>query len=92
MMDSSFNRDIDRFSFGSRGESAFEQVHVASAVEHLAHFAVLAQEDATGGVTAGVAFVDADALELGHVEQEREPLLEFRRPRDDHGVSAFRDG
>ena len=36
--------------------------------------------------------MDADAAEVGHSEQDGQPLLEFWRIGDDHGVAAFRDG
>ena len=76
--------DVDCFSFGALSEAAFEQVHVASAVEHLARFAVIAQKDAALGVARGVAGVDANALpfliEVGTSQQQRQPLFELRRP------------
>ena len=67
-----------------------------TAIEHFADFSVLAYEDAALGVFGGVAGMDADALplavEIGATEQDGEPLLELRTPRDDHGIAAFGDG
>ena len=61
-------------------------------VEHHALLQVLAYEDATFGVVAGVASVDADAAEHGDAKEDGQPLLHLRRERDDYGVAAFGDG
>jgi len=70
----------------------FQAVEPDARVEHLAHFPVLAYEDAALGILGGVARVDADALELRHTEQDWQPLLHLRRVRDDHCIAAFGDG
>ena len=36
--------------------------------------------------------MDSDALEFRHAEQDGQPLLELRTPRDHYSVSAFGDG
>lgn len=71
-------------------DEALQAVEPEAGVEHLAHLAVLAHEDAALCVAGGVAGVDAYALplavELGAAEQDGEPLLEARAPGYDHGV------
>jgi len=65
-------------------------------VEHLAHFAVLAHEDAPFGVFRAAAFVYADALpfavEIGPAKQNGQPLFELRTPGNHHRIAPFGDG
>ena len=70
----------------------FEAVNPDAAVEHFAHFAVLAYQDAAFGVFRAVACVDADALEFRNTEQDRQPFLKLWRVRYNHGVAPFGDG
>ena len=74
----------------------FELVKPLAGFEELAYQLVATDEDAASGVGDGVAHVDADALEevveVGATEQDWEPHLEFRTPRDDYRVTAFWDG
>ena len=62
-----------------------------AAVEHLTYQAIFAYEDAAFGVCGGVAGMDADALEFRHAEQDGEPRLELRAPRDHYRIAAFRN-
>ena len=67
-----------------------------AAFEELAYNLVATNEDAASGVLGGIAHVDANALEkvvkVGATEQQREPHLELRTPRNHYGVTAFWDG
>ena len=74
----------------------FQTVNPDAGVEHFAHFAVLAYEDAAFGIFRAVARMDADALplaiELRATEEDGKPCLKLRTPRDDYRVAAFGDG
>ena len=61
-------------------------------VHHHALQLVLAHQDAALGVVGIVAGMDADALEVRHALQIRQPLPEPRRLGDEHPISALGDG
>lgn len=64
----------------------------AAAVVDAAHLGVVAHEDAALGVLGGVAAVDADAVVMGHADEQGQPTMEAWAHRHHHGVTAFGDG
>ena len=89
----SFDCNKDRLVAVSRlDEAVDEPLEPDARVQHHAFFQVLAQEDAALRVCGGVASVDADALELGHVYQQGEPFLKLGRVGHHDGVSSFGNG
>ena len=88
-----FDGDPDGFALGFGGDDfVLEAVEPDVGVEHHALLQILAYKDATFGVVAGVASVDADAAEHGDAKEDGQPLLHLRRERDDYGVAPFGDG
>ena len=85
--------DPDGFAFVLGGDDfVLEALKPDVGVEYHALLQVLAYKDATFGVVAGVASVDADAAEHGDAKEDGQPFLHFRRERDDYGVAAFGNG
>ena len=74
----------------------FELVKPLAGFEELANDLIATDEDAASSIGGGVAHVDADAfeevVEVGTTEQQRQPHLELRTPRDDYRITAFWDG
>ena len=69
-----------------------QTVEGAAAVGDLADLGVSAYEDAALGILGGVAAVDADALVVGHADEQRKPALESWAHRHHHRVAAFGNG
>ena len=86
--------DADPHPFAQRagGQSAHEAMFPEARVEHLAGLHAQAHEDASLRVVGRVAGMDADALELGHVEQQGQPFFKLGAPSDRHGVASVGDG
>ena len=88
-----FDGDPDGFALGFGGDDfVLEALKPDVGVEHHALLQVLAYKDATFGVVAGVASMDADAAEHGDTKEDGEPLLHLRTPRNHYGVAPFGDG
>ena len=81
-----------RFALIAVVDGLHQAVEGAAAVVDAAHLGVAAYEDAAFGVLGGVAAVDADALVVGHADEQGQPTLEPRAQRHHHGVTAFGDG
>ena len=62
------NRDVYALALGALPEAFHQQAECAARVEHHAHFAVLAHQDAAACVLGSVAGVYAYALEQGHLQ------------------------
>lgn len=69
-----------------------QTVEGAAAVGDFADFGVSAHEDAALGVGGGVAAMDADALVVGHADEQGQPTLEPWAHRHHYRVTAFGDG
>ena len=69
-----------------------QAVEGAAAVGDFADLGVSAHEDAAFGVLGGVAAMDADALVVGHADEQRKPALEPWAHRHHYRVAAFGDG
>ena len=69
-----------------------QAVEGAAAVGDLADFGVAAHEDAALSVLGGVAAVDADALVVGHADEQWKPALEPWTHRHHYRVTAFGNG
>jgi hypothetical protein len=69
-----------------------QSVEGAAAVGDAAHLGVAAHEDATLGVLGGVAAVDADALVMGHADEQGQPTMEAWAHRHHDRIAAFGNG
>ena len=69
-----------------------QTVEGAAAVGDFADLSVSAYEDAALGILGGVAAMDADALVVGHADEQRKPALEPWAHRHHYRVTAFGDG
>ena len=69
-----------------------QAVEGAAAVVDAAHLGVAAYEDAALGVLGGVAAVDADAVVVGHADEQGQPTFELWAHHHHHGVVAFGNG
>ena len=69
-----------------------EAVEGAAAVGDAADLGIFTYEYAALGVLGGVAAVDADALVVGHADEQREPAVEPWAHRHHYRVATFGDG
>ena len=81
-----------RFAVVTVVEHLHQAVEGAAAVVDAAHLGVAAYEDAALGVLGGVATVDADAVVMGHTNEQGQPALEPWAHRYHHRVVAFGNG
>ena len=77
---------------GAVGEGCHQLPHGLAAVGQEAGGGLAAYQDAAGGVGGGVAGVDADALEVGDVLQQRQGALEPGGVGQHHRIGARGDG
>ena len=73
-------------------EHLHQAVEGAAAVVDAAHLGVAAYENAALGVLGGVAAVDADALVMGHADEQGQPAVEPWAHRHHDRKAAFGDG
>lgn len=69
-----------------------QAVEGAAAVVDSAHLGVAAHEDAALGVLGGVAAVDADAVVVGHADEQGQPTFELWAHRHHDRIAAFGNG
>ena len=69
-----------------------QTVEGEATVGDAAHLGVAAYKDAALGVLGGVAAVDADAIVMGHADEQRQPTVKPWAQRHHHGVASFGDG
>lgn len=69
-----------------------QSVEGAAAVVDAAYLGVAAYEDATLGVLGGVATVDADAVVMGHADEQGQPTFEPWAQRHHDRIAAFGNG
>lgn len=73
-------------------EHLHQTVEGAAAVGDTTHLDVAAYENAALGVLGGVAAVDADALVMGHADEQGQPAVEPWAHRHHDRIAAFGDG
>ena len=81
-----------RFAVVTVVEHLHQAVEGVAAVGDAAHLGVAAYENAALGVLGGVAAVDADALVMGHADEQGQPAVELWAKRHHHGITPFGDG